>query len=648
MSVLEVFTYVFEGDTKRLDQSVKSADKSVDGLTHSLNKADLAAGSLAEGFVGLVKGAGAALLAYASVGAIATMVSNVVNATDALGDQAQALGVNVSALDAWDAAAARSGGQAGAFATSLATFNERAQETARKGSAELVAMFEKAGLSLQELKANIADPIALLTELSGTFEKMSAAEAAGLGKKLGLDPGTINLLRQGNAGLAEAIRQQEELGVVTAEQTEAAGKYNDALDDAKRVWDDVRRQLVMTVLPAITWVGEKFGQLGKLVRENSTFVAFGVGIIAAAVAGLLLPALLSAATAAWALIAPFLPIIAIVALVGAALALVADDIYNFLQGNDSMIGEISKKWPAVGETIKAVAAAVQMVIAFAGEMGDILSTLFSDGPEAAFAHAIRVIRQLGPAFKDQYPQFAQVFDYVSMALANASAAFFGLLTVTKNVFAILTGDVEGVSQSFGLISDALRVLAASFEQLWTFVSGVFNAIVVLIQEGPTAAIRVLGDTAGEMLAKFAVALPGIAAFWKGMGETAMDVVDGIGSAWQWLIGIIQSAMGLASKAAGVVTGAARMLGLGSGGDATGAAQMGAAQLGAAGQSSVGATSAAAVTAGATNNRSTSVRVDSVTVNTQATDAEGVASAVGNSLSNELRSAADASDDGVAA
>lgn len=438
MNVIETLFYIFEADTKKVDEGVDKSSKKAAGLTKELTAADKAGQRLSGTFMSIAKGAGAGLLAGLSVAAIGAMVRNVVDSTDALADQAQALGVSVGELDLWNAAAQSTGGQAGAFAASLATVNERIQDVARKGSPELLAMFEKVGVSLADVKANASDPIALLRQMSDEFANLSEAEAAGLGRKLGLDSGTVNLLRQGRDGLEAVIAKQRELGFVTDAQAEAAGKYNDALDASRRVWDDLRRRFVTAILPALTWVGEKIQDLGRFIQENSTFVVAGVAIIAAAVVGLLLPALVSAATAAWALVAPFLPIIAAVTAFGVALALVVDDLYNFMQGNDSLLGEIAKKWPLVGDIIRGVGETVAHLAALVGEFASAFVTLFTEGPEAALKQLDAGILQVASSLMGQVPLFQAIGDFATRVIDGIVAAWEGLLSLLQRGFGLLT------------------------------------------------------------------------------------------------------------------------------------------------------------------------------------------------------------------
>ncbi|EBK2214762.1 hypothetical protein YE88_23790, partial [Salmonella enterica subsp. enterica serovar Schwarzengrund] len=61
---------------------------------------------------------------------------------------------------------------------------------------------------------------------------------------------------------------------------------------------------------------------------------------------------------------PIIAIIAVIALLAAAFALVYDDIMNFIDGNDSMIGRILDKYPALKTVILALWEAFKVLFDF--------------------------------------------------------------------------------------------------------------------------------------------------------------------------------------------------------------------------------------------------------------------------------------------
>src|SRR5699024_6427901 len=86
--------------------------------------------------------------------------------------------------------------------------------------------------------------------------------------------------------------------------------------------------------------------------------------------------MVSAAASVWATIAPFATIAAAIIAVGAAFALIYDDIRNFIAGNNSLIGQISEEYPAIGRLIERFGAVAREVFAAVGEVLDWLNDQF--------------------------------------------------------------------------------------------------------------------------------------------------------------------------------------------------------------------------------------------------------------------------------
>lgn len=607
MNVLESFYYLFESDTSKLDAGVKKSEKSAEGLKKQLDATDKTANALGSSFLTMARAAGVAVAGLVSYTALSALVTNVTASTDALGKQAQALGISAGELDVWGAAAGEAGGSLDGFTGSLGAFNERVQDAAVKGSAEVAKLFGRFGVGLDTIKAKAGEPLALLLEMSEGVEKMSEAEVLGLGKMLGLDVGTINLLRQGRTGIEEALRMQRELGYVTDDQAEKAARYNDAIARGKRVWDDVRRQVVFAVVPLFERLATMWETGGRLAREHSGAIKWAFGVISIAATAMLAPALIRAAVAAWALVAPFALVAVAVLAVGAAVALVADDLYNFMQGNDSVVGAIAERWPIVGEVIRAVGEALAYVIATAVGFGAALAALFSGGPQAAIETLREHITALAADIEARFPALAGLADLVTAAFGYASAQAALAGEVFSSVWAALTGDIDGVSDKLGGLTAPLRMLG-----------GVMQGIL-------GNAIR-MWETLASVIGRVAGA---IGEFLGGDGATFLQGVMGAGAR------VLRSVTASTNGAIGR--------------DPLGSLRAAQPQLAPSATPAVGAVSSGAtLVGGATSSRTTSVSVTGVEINTQATDAAGIASAFGTELDRQLRSASDQADDGVLA
>lgn len=602
MNVLETFYYLFESDAKKLEEGVAKADKQTDKLKRNLDETDKRASMLGSSLLEAVKGIGLTLAAGFSATAIVALARQTADSIVQTDQLAQSLGVAAGELDVWDAAAASAGGTLGGLSGSLRAFNERVHDLTRTGSPEMLAIFQRMGLSLDEVKAKSAQPLELLREMADGVKELSDAEGAALGQKLGLDPGTVALLRQGRIGLDEVIARQRELGGLTTEQIETARKYRESQMRLARIWDDLRRRVVVTILPALERLNGFLEAGGRFAREHAGAIKWGLGIIAAALTGALAPALLAAARAGWAFIAPFLPMAAAIAALGTVVGLVAEDLYMFMSGQDSAIGELAKKWPWVGDAIRAVGDALAWLIALGAGVARAFGAIFTGGPAAAIESFRATIRQIGADMEAQYPALAGVGD-------------------------LLAGVAESAMIPF-------RVLVAVVE-------GATATIAALIHDGPVGAVREMVDWIGRLGGNF----PGLAAAATAASDAISRGLRGVLDLFGRIFAAIGRVVG-ALPGLGPLAGlAGRLLG---GGQVPAGLAQGQQQLAAAGASPVGAVSSTAISNSRTSSRSTTVQVDRVEVNTQATDADGIASGVGSALEREMRSAANSYDDGVLA
>lgn len=357
MSVLESFYFQFAADASSLKKGLAEADKSSADLEKNLQSADERASKLGVNLDKLAMTAGKALASLFALHELKKVTQETADHTYAVAQQARAMNMNVESLSAWQQAVKASGGTAEGATQSISGLRDKFVEMSRYGSmmgAEAFA-FQQLGISAQDMKDSIQDPLIVMGKLADQFGKLDRTQALFLGKKLGLDQGSINLLMQGRRSMEELIARQKELGVVTQAQADAATKFEIAEVKAGMALETLKRELTSDLLPAFTWLIEKVEQATDFMRDHSGMMKTAATIVAISLA----PALWGAATAAWALIAPMLIAAAPFIALGAAILLVADDIDTFIKGGDSMLGRIVQKWPIMGDIFRGIGAAAR-------------------------------------------------------------------------------------------------------------------------------------------------------------------------------------------------------------------------------------------------------------------------------------------------
>lgn len=462
MNILETFFFMFDSDAKKLDKGLADSKKSAEGLEKELQKTDKAADMVGGAFMDLAGKAAFALGAIFSIGAIKSSISEVSTFVDTLNDSAVALGVNVSALHAWDNAAQMSGGQTGAFTASLNGLNTGLNAIATKGTGLMLPFFKQLGLSMKDIKEGAKDPIGALQKMSDSFSKLSAAEAAGLGSKMGLDQGTINLLREGRTGLDEIIRKQKELGVVTEEQAELFAKYNDELDATNYLWQDLKRQLVTLVIPALSWFLRTAQSVTAWAKENKTVVALFFTILTAAVVAYGVSAAAAGAKSLL-LYGPIIAAAGAVLLFSALLALVTEDLYQFGKGNKSVTGDIVESWGALGEFIGAVidglGKSLTWITVALKAFGQLMSDLFNDSIPNALLTFRNSIKDLVQDITQQFPILERLFSMLensSQLVLGAKTLFGGAELINKAKGALGATNSPISSQTSNSINNAAR------------------------------------------------------------------------------------------------------------------------------------------------------------------------------------------------
>lgn len=434
MGVMDSFFIMFEADASGLNDGLDEAKKKTNTLEDNLKKADKAGDNLGKSFANLLATAGGALAATLSFGAMAAGIKQSADYADRLGEVADMIGVNIEALDAWGRATQMAGGSAEGFQSSLSNLSSDFAMISTKGTSRTLPFFKELGISLKDAQGKMRGVMDVLPELADKFEKMSKQESLGMGRKLGLDEGTIMLLQRGRREVDDMLKKQKELGVITKEQAEIAGEFNDSLDLMGMAFRGLFLSVGQSVLPAFKWVTDNITKLVGFFRKHSDFmtglfIALGVAIMT-----FLVPPLITAGAAAIAAFSPFLIMGAIVGALSVAFALLYDDVMNFISGNDSMIGEISKKYPMIGEVVKGIVASLEMLWTTASAVFGLLTDLIID-PMNAWTNFVNAIYAGLDAMSQKFPNFFN-------ALADGAKQIMGVIDGVKDFFGFGDSDIN--------------------------------------------------------------------------------------------------------------------------------------------------------------------------------------------------------------
>jgi len=114
------------------------------------------------------------------------------------------------------------------------------------------------------------DAIGFIDRLSERFSQFSEQRAQELGKKLGLDANFIALLQSGRANMDQLRAEFVELGgVINQDGIQSAADFNDSMFRLSTIIQSVRDKVILAMLPAFTGVAES---VASFVKQNRALI----------------------------------------------------------------------------------------------------------------------------------------------------------------------------------------------------------------------------------------------------------------------------------------------------------------------------------------------------------------------------------------
>lgn len=317
----------FNAGKAKVDKGLKATGNEADKTGAKLKKAGKDG---AEGFETVAKGAVKFLALIGGTMAVKRFIEQTVESSAALDRLSKNLGDAANNVSAWSNAAELAGGSAEGLQGSLDMLSKAQTELQLTGQSGLVPYFSALGVALADANGKARPVTEILLDLSDRFSRMDRTTANNMGRMMGLDQGTMNLLLKGRSEVELMIRRQKEYGAVTKQQAEEASRLKQAMVESRQSFEALGRELLSKATPALEWLFSVFSDFGAWMRDNQevvqtflTIIAVGLGAIAAATI-------------------PINLTIAAVTALAAAIALLYQDYQTWKRGGDSFIDW--KKW----------------------------------------------------------------------------------------------------------------------------------------------------------------------------------------------------------------------------------------------------------------------------------------------------------------
>lgn len=257
--------------------------------------------------------------------AVKAIISDFIETNAQLDRLSKNLGLSVSTISAWSNATEKLGGSAQGLQGTLDMLSRSQTQLMLTGESSLIPYFSALGISLADVHGKARPVTDLLLDLSDKLSHLDRTEANNLGRMMGLDQGTLNLLLQGRKELELEIRRQKEQNAVTAAQAAEASKLQKAIVGVKQSFAAFGRTLLMDAAPIIEKVLGTLQNFADWAQRNKETIGDFLKVITAGMAALALASLPIDLTAA-----------AVVAL-AAAVVLLYQDYQTWKRGGDSLI-----------------------------------------------------------------------------------------------------------------------------------------------------------------------------------------------------------------------------------------------------------------------------------------------------------------------
>jgi hypothetical protein len=178
--------------------------------------------------------------------------SNMITGQAALGRVANNLGMSAKSLDAWGAAAESVGGSADGMRASMQAMQSGFEAFKLGENSPVVNAFQALKVRITDTNGKIRPMRDLMLDLSAAMKGHSAQDQIRIARDLGLDDGTLNLLRMGRDDVSSVVDQMERASKVSDESTANAAKAQASWNRLKHELMGVGQAIFDYTIPAIT------------------------------------------------------------------------------------------------------------------------------------------------------------------------------------------------------------------------------------------------------------------------------------------------------------------------------------------------------------------------------------------------------------
>jgi len=228
--VIDKFVFALFLDTRNFKQGADTAEKAVNGIKRTI------------------------LQAYSAIGGInlfRTMLNDYSATAVELGRLSESTGENLRELEAWKLTVRDAGSDVGAFFGTLKMLNDEMANIKNYGTSASLATFQRLGISVYGANGQLKKGTDLLKDIGKRLVELDVRQAFNFGKALGLDEGTIIVLRRYGEGIEKIVKQNEKRALITKQDVANGIAYQRMLSELKQTFLSLEKAVVPEILKAL-------------------------------------------------------------------------------------------------------------------------------------------------------------------------------------------------------------------------------------------------------------------------------------------------------------------------------------------------------------------------------------------------------------
>lgn len=466
MSILDTFYILFDSDASKLDKGLEESEKKSEKLIDKLKGVDKEGTKAGAALYDMIGKAAGLLGVGLSIGALVAGVKSTAAAYEQLGKLAARFKDTADAIDEFVDAGELLDISSEVTTGALTSLDVAIQDTFL-GMGRAKKVFEELGVTVTDAGGKLKPVTQVMGELAEKLKGMEKGTQIRIMERLGLDP---SLLKMFNADFVALQKRMADIDRASgfnldaavkraAEFTKATKGLSLEVNTLKMYLEKMGEGLKLAAMPFFT------DALTLATRYVKTFVDFllkhdnflrGIFVaLGAAIAYFLVPSAAKGLLILGRMALALSPLALLAVAVGTAFALLYDDIVTFMEGGDSMIGQILERWPVIGEIAAGIADSVKAMFAVVKWVFDTIFDLVALSVEG-WQLLFQIVGNTEP--------FKAAGRIVSTMLQGVSDAFTAMGDVAGGVWDSI---IDKIQTALGWIGKALDLV----KQIGSFVSG---------------------------------------------------------------------------------------------------------------------------------------------------------------------------------